>query len=242
MHVTLAVALAAVAHGPVRADDPAARTLVDKAVQAAGGPEKLARFQAATWKETGTYYGMGDGLPYTGKYAVQWPDRFRMEIEGVFTMGLDGDKGWVESQGNAQEMEKEQVAEQKANRYAGWVATLLPLQKDKSFQVAPLPEAKVDNRPAAGVKVSHAGQGDVSLYFDKQNGLLVKSEYRAKAQDLGGKEALYETFYQNYQKVEGAQVPTKFFMNRDGKRFIEAEVSEFKPADKLDAKLFAKPS
>lgn len=34
--------------------------LVDKAI---GGAKRLAKYNAATWEEKGTYYGMGDGLP-----------------------------------------------------------------------------------------------------------------------------------------------------------------------------------
>src|ERR1700678_4090811 len=80
------------------ADDAAsARAIIDKAIQAGGGEEKLAQFKSQTFRETGTYYGMGKGQPYTGVYALQCPGHFRMEIEGVFTMIVAGDKGWIKS-------------------------------------------------------------------------------------------------------------------------------------------------
>jgi outer membrane lipoprotein-sorting protein len=232
--------LALAVQGQARADAPAARAIVDKAIKNTGGAEKLAKFRAATWNEKGTYYGMGEGLPYTGKYAVQWPHQFRMEIEGVFTIVLNGDKGWTQSQGNTQEMNKDQLAEHKANHYAGWVTTLLPLT-DKAFTLALLPESKVDNRPAVGVKVSRAGHADVNLYFDKETGLLIKSEHRSKAHDLDGKEVLYESSYLDYKPVEGVKTPMKMVMKRDGKQFVEAEFMDLKPAGKLDDGTFAKP-
>src|SRR5262245_57605941 len=103
-----------------QADDQAeARAIIDKAIQAAGGEAKLDKFRAHTWKEKGTYYGMGDGIPYTGSYAVQWPGQFRMEIEGYFTMVLNNDKGWMKMPGgDTLEMSKEQLAEHKENHYA----------------------------------------------------------------------------------------------------------------------------
>src|SRR5208282_5412821 len=76
-------------------DDKDARAIIAKAIKAAGGEAKLAKLKASTWKEKGTYYGMGDdGFPYTANYAIQWPGQFRLEVEGVFTIVLDGDKGW----------------------------------------------------------------------------------------------------------------------------------------------------
>src|SRR4051794_12104141 len=175
--LALLVALAPEAARVGRSEEKAGpRAIIDKAIQAAGGEAKLAQFKAHTWTEKGTYYGMGDGLPYTGKYAVQWPDRFSMEIEGFFKMVVNGDHGWTKGgDGNTMEMSKEQFAEHKETNLGGYIATLLPL-KDKAFTLTPLPEAKVDDRPAAGVQVSHKGHRDVKLYFDKQTGLLVKSE------------------------------------------------------------------
>ncbi len=93
-----------------RADDQAdARAIVAKAIKAAGGEEALAKFNASTFKETGTYYGMGDGLPYTGKYAVQYPHQFKMEIEGVFMIVLNGDKGWMVMNGETREMTADEL-------------------------------------------------------------------------------------------------------------------------------------
>src|SRR5262249_6382500 len=96
-----------------RADDKDCRAILAKAMQAVGGEEQLAKYKALTWKEKGTFYGQGNALPYTGNYAVQWPNQFRMEIVGVFTLVLNGDKGWFTMGGDTQEMNKEQVAQQK---------------------------------------------------------------------------------------------------------------------------------
>jgi hypothetical protein len=238
----LVVAVALVVAGLSRADDRSeAMALIDKAIKAAGGEAKLAKFNAQTWTEKGTYYGMGNGLPYTGHYAIQRPDKFSMEIEGVFKIVLNGDKGWIKSgDGATMDMTKEQLAEQKEEQYTGWVASLLPL-KDKGYTLAPLAEIKVDSRPAVGVKVAHEGHRDVKLYFDKETALLAKSEQTAKDLEQGGKEVNQEAFYSNYKEVEGAQIPMKIVIKRDGKLFVEAENLDVKPAGKLDDKVFAKP-
>jgi hypothetical protein len=225
----------------IRADEQAeAQAIIAQAIKAVGGEEKLAKFKSHTWKETGTYHGMGTAQPYTGKYAVQWPDKFRMEIEGFFILVLNGDQGWMSMAGSTEEMSKEQLAEQKETHYAGWVSTLLPL-KDKAFQLAPVGDAKVEDRPAVIVKVTQKGHRDVLLFFDKENHRLVKSEYKAKAQEQGGQEVKQEAFLSNYQDVDGVKMPMKIVIKRDGKVYVEAENSEIKAVSKLDEKVFAKP-
>ncbi len=224
-----------------RADDSSeARAIVDRAIEAAGGEAALAKFQSMTWKEKGTYYGMGDGLPYTGTYAIQWPDRFRMEIANAFTIVLNGDHGWMQTGGNTEEMTRDQLAEQKQERYVGWVTSLLPLTRGK-YHLASVGESKVDGRPAVGVKVVARNHRDVTLYFDKASGLVVKSQYGARAMEDGGKKVTQEAYYANYREVNGAKMPSKIVIKRDGKRFVEAEITELKPAPTFGPRTFSKP-
>lgn len=216
------------------------RAIIDKAITAAGGEGKLAKFKAQTWKGKGTYYGMGDGQPYTANYAVQWPGRFRFEVEGAFTIVLAGDKGWVKTANGTVDLPAEQVAAQKEEHYAGWVATLLPL-KDKAFQLSPIGELKVGDRNTVGVRVSRKDRPDVNLYFDKEKGLLAKIEHPVKSRELGGKEVTQEVFHSDYREIEGAKIAMKIVLKRDGKLFVEGENSDVKPAESLDDSVFAKP-
>jgi outer membrane lipoprotein-sorting protein len=225
----------------VRADEASdARAIVDKAVQATGGAETLKKFKGLTWKEKGTYYGQGKGQEYTGEYALEWPSRFRMDIKGVFTIVVDGDKGWIKAAGETKEMPKEHLAAHKENLAADYATRLFPLQT-KAYTLAPLPEIKIDGKPALGVKASRKGFGDVSLYFDKESGLLAKMEYTAHSPEEKGKEVKQESVFSDYKEVDGMKVPRKFVMKRDGKVYVEAELLEPKPAEKVDAKLFEKP-
>jgi outer membrane lipoprotein-sorting protein len=222
-----------------RADDATdARALIDKAVKATGGKDKLAKYKAQTWNEKGVYHGMGMAQPYTGKYAVLWPDKFRMEIQGVFTLVLDGDKGWINSMGETKEMTKEQLTAQQESTYVGHITNLVPLE-DKSFTLTTLPEIKVNERPALGVKVVKKGKPDVSLYFDKATTLLVKSSFRAKGED--GKTVTQDTYLSDYRDVEGVKLPKKIVLKHDDKIYVEAENSDMKLSEKLDDKVFAKP-
>lgn len=237
----LVLGVALVLAGGVAADAQSdARAIIDKAIQAQGGEAKLAKFKAQTWKEKGTYYGQGNGLPYTGSYALQWPNQFRMEIEGVFTIVVNGDKGWVKQQNDTKEMSKEQLAAQKEELHGGWVSHLLPL-KDKAYTLAPLGETKVNDKAAVGVKVAHKGHADVELYFDKATGLLAKSVYPVKSPEQQFKEVKQEVFYSDYREIAGVKIPMKIVLKRDGKLFVEAENLDVMPVEKLDNKVFDKP-
>lgn len=241
MGLLLAGLLVLVVSGRARpGNNDDARVIVDRAIAAVGGADALARHNTATWTETGTYYGMGDGLPFRGKYAMVMPDRFRMEVENVFTMVYNRGKGWVTMGGKTKEMSAEELATHKNDHRAGWIAHLLPL-KDKAFTLTTLGEAKVDGRPALGVKVTRKDYPEVKLYFDKKSHLLVKSEFQTKAPEQKYKPVTSELYYSNYKEMDGAKVPTKLVMKRDGKLFVEAEVQNMKAAPKLDESLFSPP-
>jgi outer membrane lipoprotein-sorting protein len=223
-----------------RADDAAdARTLIEKAIKASGGKDKLAKFKAQTFSEKGTYYGAGQGQPYTGKYAVQFPDKFRMEIKDVFTIVFAGDKGWIKFMGETKDMTKEQLANQKESTEAQYATTLLPLE-DKAYTLTMLPEIKVDGKPALGVKAAKKGMPDVSLYFDKATSLLVKYSFRTKSEEEK-KEVTQDVYLSDYHEVQGIQISKKVVIKRDDKQFVESEVADVKLLEKLDDSVFAKP-
>jgi hypothetical protein len=242
----LAAGLVLAAMAPARADDDTTvRTLVDKAVQAQGGHDKLAKLPAITAKLKGTFHGLGAAMTFTGELAAQGPDKSKLDIE-VDAEGqkfrlvnvLHGDKAWVKFGDDTEELDKEDLAEAREEAYGEWVATLVPL-KDKAFRLAPLGEITLDKRPALGVTVSSTGHRDVNLYFDKETGLLVKTEARVKDDD--GQEVTEETFLGEYKDVQGTRQATKFTIKRDGKLYLECEVTEYQLAEKLDDSVFAKP-
>src|SRR5205807_2410640 len=76
---------------------------------------------------------------------------------------------------------------------------LAPLLRDRQFTLAALPEAAVEGRPAVGVKASYPGQPDVSLWFDKETHLLVKTAYRSGP----GQGSLQETVLGDYRAPGG---------------------------------------
>jgi hypothetical protein len=241
--VVLGLALAA---GPGWADDgAAARALVGKGVEALGGEALLSKFKAANTKLKGVIHTGGMELSFTGEVASQGADQERVaiefEVDGqkfAVTQVLNRDKGWVKLNNDTTEMDADKLAQTKEEAYAGWVATLTPL-KDKAFTLATTGEVTVEDRPAVGVRVARKGYRDVVLYFDKKTHLLVKTESRVKDED-SGQEVTQETFLSGYEGKE-AKMAMKITVKRDGKAYLEAEVTDFQPEEKLDDSVFAKP-
>jgi hypothetical protein len=247
MHWCAGLAISLVmAGGSTRADDQADATkIIDKAIGAMGGEAKVSKYKASTFKVKGIFHGMGNPIPYTGEFAVQFPDKSRNVIEAdvggqkfAFTIVVNGDKGWRKMGDDVQEMDKDMMAEQKENLYANYVTSLAPLH-DKSYKLSPLGESKVGDQAVVGVKVSHEGHREVKLYFDKKTGMLVKSEHRVK--DEAGQESNQESVFSNYKEVDGVQEPMKMTVKRDGNLYLEGENSDLKHAEKLDDGLFNKP-
>lgn len=215
-----------------------ARNIVNKAIEAAGGEANLAKFKVQTLEEKGIFHGMGMGLPYIGITTIAYPDKMRMEIKDVFLLVFDGKKGWVRDKGETKEMNDEQLAGYLVNQRAGWIATLLPLQ-DKAFTLKTLADVPVKGAPARAVQVTREGYPEVKLYFDKKSNLLIKFAHRGKGDDM--KESLFETYFSDFRDVDGAKHPHKWEMTRDGKPYVESEITALRAVSKLDPKTFARP-
>jgi hypothetical protein len=230
-------------------DKAEARALVEKAIEAMGGKEKLEVDKGVMFKAKGKFYGMGgDGLDYTSDFAIQPPDRmrFRMEFDAGgmkinVAIVFDGKKSWRKVNDMVTELGKDDIAESKEDMHAGRAEALVPLLEEKGFELSTVGEVKVDDRLAVGMRVSHKGHRDVNLFFDKKSGLLVKSERMIKDQMQGGKERTQERFFSDYKEVTGAKRPMKIVIKRDGDKFVESETTDFELKDRIDPSEFARP-
>jgi hypothetical protein len=241
--------LALATAGAARADEPAAtRAIIEKAIQARGGEDKLAQMKAMTFKSKGKFYTMGEGADYTGEWAIQPPDKVRVQLEAepggmkfTFLFVFDGKQGWMKINDTTIDLDEDALTEAKEDIHAGRVETLVPLLKDKRFELSPLADAKVDGHPVVGVRVAHNGHRDIKLYFDKKIGLLLKNERMIKDQTFGGQERTQETLHSDYKDVKGVKQPLKLLIKRDGDKHLEGVITDFQMKDKLDDAVFAKP-
>lgn len=249
MRSALAAVAALSALAPaLRADDAAdAKALVEKAIKARGDKPD-AKHAATTWKEAGKFTGGGFALPYTADWAFQAPDKYRFALVGTLgeikiniTVVVAGDKAWETDGDKTREITGEKLDYVRGEVYQLWVLSLSPLVTEKGFTLATAKGKDVAGKPTTAVKVTRDKHRAITLYFDKDSGLLVKSETIVKDEFQKWKEVQDEGYYSDYKEAGGKQRFTKFKIVRDGKTLIESTMSDAKDAEKLDAKLFEKP-
>jgi hypothetical protein len=230
------------------ADDAAdARAVVEKAIKATGQQPGTTP-AAIAWKEKGKFTGGGFEMNYTGEYAFQAPDKYRFKLSGsfggmdvTFTAVANGAKAWQSGFGMTEEMAGEKLAYFLDQVHLMQAITLRPLLADKDFQLATAGEKDVGGKKAAGVKVTRDKRPPVTLYFDKETGLLVGADTTVRDEFQGWKEVPEEVSFSDYKDAGGKKVFTRMKIVRDGKPMIDAAVSERKEVEKLDPKLFEKP-
>jgi hypothetical protein len=232
----------------VRADDQAEmKALVTKALMAHGGAENLSKYTASTMRRTGKITIMGLSIDITMTVSLQEPDRFRSEgqvdISGeklTILQVVNGDKGWFVLDGKSMESTREQLEQGREALINSRLSRLTPLF-DKAYTLSPLGEIKIDDKPAVGIRAERKDFVGANLYFDKQSGLLVKSEMQTTDPGNPSQKINAETFYSDYRKIEGVLVAHKVVAKVDGKTYLETEASNVHLTTKLDDNLFAKP-
>ncbi len=232
---------------PARAQDDL-KAVIAKAVKAHGGVEKLKALQNKGFevRSKGTIHLLG-GINYTSEAFAQLPDKFKeelqMDINGMQItqiVVLNGDQCWIKAAGMDVKLGDELKKEIKEQMHERKVQGLFPLLSDKGYELAPLGEVKVENEDAVGVKVSAKDHRDVALYFSKKTGLLIKSEGRA-FDFMIGQEVAQEMIFDDYKEQDGHLSPRRLTMIREGKKFLEKEITEIKFVDRIDDSVFAKP-
>jgi len=225
-------------------DDP--KDIVSKAIKAHGGEEKLTRLKVTKMKAKGTIDIMGNSVDYTLESVSQHPDQmrneFKMDVMGQpvsIVMVMNKTEAWRSINGQTMELEGSELADAKDDAYGDYLESLVPLLKEKDIKLEALGESKVDDKPAVGIKVSSKGHKEFKMFFDKESNLLVKTQKRSK--DPTNNDVDAETFVSKYKEVDGVKVPMKLLLKHDGKKFLDADITDVKLLEKVDDSTFKKP-
>ena len=241
--VGLAVAL------PARADDDA-KKVIDKAVKAHGGLEALSKNKDKCVVMKGKMHIAMGGLDATIEAHITGGSdkKFRQDIElsvnGMDfkqSVGFDGTEVWIALNGKLMRTfnKKEDLDAVRETLFSEAAAGLV-LLGDKSIETAIIGESKVGETTVIGIRVSKKGRKDVSLYFEKESGLLKKIQNRGM--DItSGNEVEQERILEEYKEVDGEKRPGRVVMNQDGKKFVELEITEVKLVDSIGDDIFTKP-
>jgi hypothetical protein len=233
----------------VRAAGDDVKAILEKAVKAHGGEDALNKYKASQLKSKGKMMlPMVGEAEFTQEVSTMMPDKIKesMELEIAnqkiqIRNVINGDKISINVAGmdiDVTDGIKEAVKEA---QYLMKAVRLPQLAKgDKDYELSLLGEVKVEGKPTVGVRIASKGHKDISLYFDKDTGLMAKVEHRA-TDPTSMKEFTEERIILEYQKnKDGIPQAKKILIKRDGEKFMEAEVIEAKMLEKLDDSEFQK--
>ncbi|HEV3115845.1 MAG TPA: hypothetical protein VGY58_02250 [Gemmataceae bacterium] len=195
------------------------RAVVARALQAMGGEALVRKARAAHFKMKGTFAEQ-PGTTFAGESYEQFPEKFKLVFHLTDATGkmisstevLDGDKAWSRTDLEPAIDDSASLKQRKESAYVETVMSLYPLLDGDGYTLTPLPEEKVLERAAVGIKVSAKDRPDVKLYFDKASGLLVKSAYVYKELTTA-KNTLREEYFTEYQDVESPALEEKTLRN-----------------------------
>jgi hypothetical protein len=242
LRAILTTALVFIPFGPARADDVNAKSILDKAIKALGGEEKLSKVAAYTWKAEGTINFNGNENQFDSNVTVKGLDHLRREVGSDnfnFVVVLAGDKGWRKGGDNSTELEGDALANEKRGVYLQVIPiTIVPL-KQNGFKYETSGEEKVGDKPAVILKITGPDGKDFTLYLDKESGLPVKQV--ARVLGFQGQEYTAETTFADYKDFDGIKKATKIEVKRDGEPFQKFNVKEFKVLDKVEPESFTEP-
>lgn len=242
-----AVMLVAVAPG-LRAADDDPKAIIARAIKAHGGEEFLTKNQAAKAQNKGKINVSGIGeAEFTQDVQYMLPDKLKDNLElsiagqkiTVATV-MNGDKLSIEAAGKEVPITDDIKKAMSDAVNMMKMARLAPLLKDKKYELTLFGEAKVEDKPAVGVRVSAKGQKDITLFFDTKTGLLVKIEHRTVEPGTGNEVGEERIILEYKTDKDGIPLPKKVLVKHDGKTFIEAESVEFAYLEKIDDSEFKK--
>ncbi|MBI1830141.1 MAG: hypothetical protein HYR84_01665 [Planctomycetes bacterium] len=230
-----------------QAQDTDVKAILRKSIEAHGGAKNLDKFKAVNTKFKGTMLIMGVKLDIVGETTLQKPDKvknvMKLEINGksvdVITV-FNGDKLWVNSMGQTKEIDDEKILksarEEMQTEGAGNLVDFLK----PPFELNSIGEVKVKGKDAIGVRISKKGQKDFTMFFDKKTYRVVKSETQTYDPN-NGQEVLQEKFILSYQEKGGLLIAKRVEIVKDGKTFMDIEITDTTPLERVDPAVFAKP-
>jgi hypothetical protein len=227
-----------------RADE--VRDILDKAIKAHGGPDVLKTRRCTHTKSKGTIDILG-GLEFRSEVSASPPRKFKEVVE-MNVMGQDvkvitisnGKDVWINANGMNVELPNDKIKDMFEN-----IANLSEIMQlvtltDKKYTVTLIGEAKVNDKPAVGIKVAVKDRPDVDIYFDKATGLIAKTESKS-VEPMSGNEVTEERIILEYQEVMGHKAAKRLRINHDGKKHVEVEILEMSFPEKFEDAEFSKP-
>jgi hypothetical protein len=217
-----------------------ARALLEKAIQALGGPAYL---NIHDIEQEGRTYSFYHGRPTSNGIVfwrfVQYPDKERIEVtkERDVAYLYTGDKGYEITYKGPHPMEKKDLDDYLRRRRFSLETILRSWTNDPTVAFFYDGNALAGNLPAEQITLINAKNEAVHLFFDVETHLPLKKSYTWR--DPVDKERnLEEEIYDNYRLVQGVMTPWGFTRYFNGDMQTQRFVSSVHLNQALDQAMF----
>lgn len=228
---------------PQSGDDRQARALIERAIEAKGGFEKLRGIK--TIRATSTTTVMGPQGPITVETitSVAYPDRFRVEGElpnGRFVQVYAGGQAWFEDPNGVRDAPSAMYNDLRAGVQRETVRLLLDAY-DGTTKVRALADATSgEGTRQPSLEITLANGQVVTLRLDAESALIASLHFTAPGP--AGRRSTLEESFADYRAVDGVQVAFAARATRDGAVVQERVTTNVEINATLDPALFTKPA
>jgi zinc protease len=211
-----------------------ARIWIDKAIAAKGGVAKLRSVRTVRAEGTQTVRARGADAPYHTLTWIEYPNRYRMEADmpggRIVQVFADG-RFWIQDSSGAHEAPVSEPVRESVQR------DMIPLLLNAAAGTLTVRGVDSDDPENAAVEVSGGGMSPVTLFINRDDGLVARSRYESASRP-----GRTEEIYSDYRNVDGLQVAFHTVIRYPGLAPIERDVRTFHYNVPLPAGLFVKPS
>jgi zinc protease len=186
--------------------DGSAKAILDRAVEAMGGLEKLRAVRTVTARQIVTTPGPGGQVDAESTSYIAYPNQFRVETripDGLLISAFDGSMAWTRDPQATREAPEPMAAEARSNLQRD-VIRLLIGAADGTLRVRALQDGRNEQgRNVRTLELSSATTSPIVLSIDAETMRVTKEAFAAGP----GGQALVEESFSDYRAVDGVQMP-----------------------------------
>lgn len=221
-----------------QAKSGSAAELVDKAVRAKGGIDKLRSIRTIKLASTTTVVDGDARVDVDTTHFIRYPSAFRVDARmpaGLLVQVFNSGEYWVQDAKGVRSPSAPMAGQIRGSVQRDVVALLIALA-DGKIKATRLPDVTEDGRVLPVLGVQGTGMEPVALVLDPATSLILSQRYVMPPGDS------VEERFSDYRNVDGLQVAFTAVVSRSGQTLLNRRVRSFEYNVPLDPVLFTKPS
>jgi zinc protease len=221
----------------VTVQSTAAKTLLDKAIAAKGGLANLQGIKTVRSEGTMTAQSATGPVPFAVVTSIEYPDRYRVDADmpgGKVAQVYANGRYWIQDARGVNELPEDARGPIQSSVQRDLVRVLVKAATGKLV----VRDVDAEDDPSLGaIEVSGEGMSPVTLFVNRDNGLIEKARYVAAPG-----EGRSEETYSDYRTVNGVKFAFHTVVRRGGLPPIVRDAKTIRYNVPLPPGLFSKPS